>query len=149
VITRVRGNVILEIGGDSAISILLSAEIGKGDVYAKVEADGVVVGVYKVLAGDPGRASLALDCVHDLAEGMNISFGVLEGEGIVGRDEIALQCLGIPSGERYEGVKAQEVEVPTQDGLLAGSETGIVTRNIMGNTSISTIPGVKCIIKSK
>jgi hypothetical protein len=54
VITRVRGNVILEIGGNAAISLLLSAEM-KGDVYARVGLDGEVVGVYRVIAGDPGK----------------------------------------------------------------------------------------------
>jgi hypothetical protein len=147
----VRGNVILDISGKAAISILLEQNMSeKGEVYARVGLGGEVVGVYKVLAGDPGRASLALDCVHDLAEGMDIMFGRLADVGVGSAEGVAFECLEIPSDEGYT-----EANKEAGDGgdlkvneVMAGSECGIVTRNPFGKTEISTIPGVKCIIES-
>jgi hypothetical protein len=96
-----------------------------------------------------GRASLALDCVHDLKEGMDISFGYLEktrADG--GVEKVAFECLETRSDEGYHCVDVEAgKEGSTEDNVLAGSDCGIVTRNAFGKTEISTIPGVKCVIK--
>ncbi|KAL3894259.1 MAG: hypothetical protein SGCHY_005379 [Lobulomycetales sp.] len=131
-ITNCRGNVILELDTDAAISRLPLLADKEKVLYARVGLEGgeELIGVYRVIAGDPSRQSFALDCVHDLRVGMTIEFVSLDPSAIASESHLqsALVCLdkGLSLGRKD---------------LLAGSESGVIWRNGMGETQVCDVPG--------
>ncbi|RKP11815.1 hypothetical protein BJ684DRAFT_21611 [Piptocephalis cylindrospora] len=122
-ITRVRGNVIVELDGGSATQRLLqrvkmSGSPGGKDARYFLAWDQGGRKVGEILSGDPGRGAMAIDTVEDLTVGMRVRWMVTDGDG-VGK--------GDPSQDkswRLEVTDPEGLEQPSGPGV--GSENGLL-----------------------